>query len=246
MELLLKYPVRVASYDVDPFGRLRLSAMMNYLQEVGRLHAREIGVTVERLHEMGKTWVTTELRIDVAHQPPVDTELTVLTWPSRRDEWEVIRDFEITASSGELVAAASASYLFIDLATRRPTRLSELVPAEFCLDRKAIADKRPPMSKLDRVDHEVRIPVMLRDLDVNWHVNNIVYAQWSLEAVPMEIWRERRLESFEIAYRAEALQGDSVAVKLAIDQIETGLQLRHEISSSSRGIEVARVRTRWT
>ena len=86
---------------------------------------------------------------------------------------------------------------------------------------------------------------MVRDLDVNWHVNNIVYAQWAFEGVPLKMWKDYRLQSIEIAYRAEVRHGDTVRVGVAIDSGEGDVGARHKVTNAVSGVEVTRMRTRW-
>ena len=236
---------RVTSYDVDGYGQLRPSALMGWFQEMGRLHAREIDVTVERLHQLGKTWVVAEMRLEMDARAAVDAELTVTTWPARREDREIVRDFLVTDARGQRVAAASASYVIIDLATRRPVRIGELVPEDYQLDRRALASPSLPLPRLDRVDREVELPVMRRDLDINRHVNNVVYAQWALEPVPEEIWEQHRLAALSIAFRAEVRPGEVVKVAIAVEAGPERTEVRHRVTNAATGAEVARIGTAW-
>ena len=246
MPHLLSHPFRVTSYDVDPFGHLRPSSLMAYLQEAGRIHSKALGLSVAELHKQNKTWVMAQLRVQFLSRPPIDTDLIVQTWPSAREEREVIRDFEVATTEGQIVARASASYVIIDLTTRRAIRIGDLVPADYHHARQAFPTPARAIAKLARNDHEITLPVTMRDLDVNLHVNNVIYAQWALEPVPLDLWTTHRLDSLEIAYRSEIRRGDTVSIAIAIDAASSFLTISHQVTVVSSGAEAARIRTTWT
>lgn len=83
-------------------------------------------------------------------------------------------------------------------------------------------------------------------LDWNRHVNNVVYVQWALEAVPEEILMKRRPVDIEVSYRAEALYGDEVlSVAQRVPGEDPEPRFLHQVLNASTGAELARLRTRW-
>ena len=102
----------------------------------------------------------------------------------------------------------------IDTETRQPTDI-------YSIDNGAINDwivddKPCPIEKGGRVkmsgnDELVRtIDVNYNDIDINGHVNSVKYIEHVLDLWDIAWYREHRLKRFEIAYVAEAHQGDKL------------------------------------
>lgn len=115
------------------------------------------------------------------------------------------------------------------------------------LDRRAIPDAFPPIPPLAAAEREARFRVARRDLDMNRHVNNVVYIHWALESVADEVAAAMRPADIEVSYRAEAFYGDEIlsAVGPAGEDAEGSATFLHRITRASDGTELARLRTRW-
>ena len=49
------------------------------------------------------------------------------------------------------------------------------------------------------------------DIDLNGHVNSIKYIEHILDLFPMEMFREKRIRRYEMAYVAESYYGDTLS-----------------------------------
>jgi acyl-ACP thioesterase len=246
MDLLLRRHFRVASYDVGPRGEARPSALMGWLEEAAGEHAASWKLSVVDLFPRGLTWVLSRYRLDVKRWPRFGEGLEVATWPSGRSSMFATRDFEVVDADGSPVALATTSWAVLDLSTKKPVAVTEVVPQEFLLERRTLADGFAALPKLETSERDVELPVMLRDLDMNLHVNHVVYVQWALEAVPPEIAAARWPKGLEVSYRAEARLGDRVVSAAACVPSEPGERVFvHRIAHAQTGAELARVRSRW-
>jgi len=242
MNLLLRHACRVASFDVGPRGELRTSALMGYLEDAAGMHAAAFGAGVHELQSRGLAWVLSRYHLQVARVPLLGESLQVSTWPSGRSAIFATRDFEVADAGGSIVARATTSWAVVDLASKRPRRVSEVVPHDFVVDRRAIRDEFRSLPSAGGAGAEVAIPVLRRDLDMNLHVNHAVYADWALEAVPAALAELGPPRALEVSYLAEARLGDAV---LSFAGGGTGGVLLHRIRRASDGAELARARTTW-
>jgi acyl-ACP thioesterase len=105
-------------------------------------------------------------------------------------------------------------WAMIDTETRQPTNI-------FDIDDGAIMkwvekDKVNPMTKLTRVqmDDNARlvrsIDTFYNDVDINGHINSVKYIEHVLDLFPLDWYKEHPLKRFDIAYVAEAHQGDKL------------------------------------
>lgn len=49
------------------------------------------------------------------------------------------------------------------------------------------------------------------DIDINGHVNSIKYIEHILDLFPIEVFKEKRVKRFEMAYVAESYYGDTLS-----------------------------------
>lgn len=247
MDLLYTVPVRVGLHEVGPNDEARPSAILNWLQEAAEGHAATVGLGATDLLRRGRTWVLTRYHLELLRSPRRGEHLAVSTWPSGRAAPFATRDFEVADAAGERVLRATTSWAMLDVATMRPVNPADVLPEDFVRPVRALESNFPSLPRLAAAEGEVTLPVMLRDLDVNVHVNHTVYVSWAVESLPLEVLRGHRLHGLEINYRAAARYGDTVVSRRGPRTEEDGdLVFVHGIVHAGTGAELTRLRTRWT
>jgi acyl-ACP thioesterase len=215
---------------------------------VAGVHAAQWKLSVTDLLPRGLTWVMARYNLRLSRSARFGETLEVVTWPSGRSAMFATRDFEVRDADGAQVASATTSWAVLEIASKKPVSLDQVVPAEYTLPRRALADGFSSLPRLQAPEREVALPVMLRDLDMNLHVNHVVYVQWALEAIPLEVLEASRPSGIEVSYRAEAFLGDrivsSMAAAPAVDG--AGRAFVHRIANAGTGTELARLRTTWS
>ena len=152
------------------------------------------------------------------------------------------RRFMLFDAAGTQFGLADSRWIYVDLKTRRPQRLSHRLPPEFI----TTAEKPPfePVfrdpAKLERADLKTSLHVRLGELDVNGHVNNAYYLSWAAEAVPMDVYMHCGIMSADIVYKHEAVYG----MDLEVTTQQDGLDFLHEIRNTE-GLLIATAATRW-
>ena len=122
-------------------------------------------------------------------------------------------------------------------------KLADVLPLFPINPLRVLNDTFRTLPVLEVSEYELRLPVLRGDLDINRHVNNTVYAGWALETIPDEVDRSCRLASIEIAFRAEALYGDTIVARTA--RADDAFCYIHRIESGGDGRELARLQTCW-
>ncbi|RNC65087.1 MAG: acyl-ACP thioesterase [Desulfuromonadales bacterium] len=245
MEPIYEKTFSIRSYEVDPHGRVRPTALLNYLQEAAGDHARLLGVSVRDLMRHGLTWVLSRTRLTILGMATSRGELLMRTWPSSREGRFTCREFELTAADGRPIALATCSFAVLDLASRRPVDIDERLPSYPLQPRRAIDDRFATLPRLAEPETELSFRVGRGDLDMNCHVNNVVYAAWALETVPAEVAEGYCLADLEISYRAEALYGEQVLARCRVLEGEEQPAFLHQVVREGDGAELARLVTRW-
>ncbi len=235
------YPIRID--EADWTGRVAPVALLNYLQDVAYRHAAELGVAVGDLRQQRLTWVLSRYFIRFFHYPKIQQSVQVLTWPSTREGRFTNRDYEVTADS-QPVVAATCSWALLNIDTRRPVLLDEFLPTYPLRPYRSLEFPADKIPLANVCDGEVPFQVRRSDLDVNHHVNHTVYVEWALEGLPAAAVKDHRLAELEIAYRTEALYGDTVCARYhRLPTAEPAFL--HQLVSGTDGREFARLRTVW-
>jgi acyl-ACP thioesterase len=184
----------------------------------------------------------------VDRYPHADDIIHLRTWPSTREGLFTCREFEMRDRNGDLFSRATSSWAVLDLASRRPVRLQECLPQYPLTARRALDDDFASLPHFpDTADDTFReLPFLVRrsDQDSNQHVNNTVYADWALEAVPDDV-AACHLQSLEVSFRAEVLYGDSILSQCVVKRSGDDTECLHRIVNSRDRRELARLRTRW-
>jgi acyl-ACP thioesterase len=101
--------------------------------------------------------------------PSVHSRIHLKTWPSGREGRFALREFLLQDETCTLILSASTSWMLLDLETRRPVRVDEQLP------------DLPLVTEYSYELHFRR--VRHGDVDLNRHVNNVVYVDWALETL---------------------------------------------------------------
>ena len=244
MTPLFEQTFTVRYYELDHTGLVRPVALLNYLQDAAGDHARRLGVSVADLRQRGLTWVLSRVHMTVERLPHGGETVLVRSWPSMREGRFSCREFELFDQQGRQVAAATSSWAVLDLMTRRPVRLDDVLPDYPLRPQRAVHDDFASLPRLETAEREERFLARRSDLDVNRHVNNVVYVTWALETLPDQVADGFQLMELEVGYRAEAFAGDEVLARSARVEAEPGHCFVHQLVDGE-GKELTRLRTRW-
>jgi acyl-ACP thioesterase len=241
-----EFPIRY--HELDSHGLLRPVTLLNLVQDVGGLHAAQLGVSVRDLRQRGLTWVLSRIHLEVDRYLHADDIINVRTWPSTREGLFSCREFEMRDRNGDLFSRATSSWAVLNLASRRPVKLQDCLPEYPLTAHRALDDDFSSLPHFPDIPDETlrELPFLVRrsDQDSNHHVNNTVYTDWALEAVPDDV-AAGHLQSLEVSFRAEVLYGDSILSQSVVNRSGNDAECLHRIINSHDRRELARLRTRW-
>jgi medium-chain acyl-[acyl-carrier-protein] hydrolase len=212
----------INSFLVNPQARLGLYALLNMLQDAGWYHATLLGHGHEvSLARNRAFWVLTRQHLVMKEWPAWGEHLDITTWIRPITGAIATRDFSLSVG-GRTVGEATSGFILLDAETRRP-----LKDGAASLDFEARSEgvltlETPKIPPLEMTTSMAKFQVRNSDIDMNDHVNNTRYAQWILDAMPMEWHRTYKLEDYQINFLIEAKLGDAVDVRfVALEGDET-------------------------
>jgi len=223
----------------------RLITLLDCMQDVAGRHADSLGAGVRTLMEKGLTWVLDRLHVRCAPLPPAGQNVHISTWPAGRKGVFALREFRIADDEDHEILRATSAWILLNVAARRPVRLDPHLPVFTRHPGRMIEDDFPT---LPAPEDGVPSPVfraVSTDIDINNHVNNTVYLDWAMRAVPAEIPTGHRLAVLEAAFLGEAFLDDEVFCRTQSMEQDEGTVLVQNLLDVNSGRELTRLRSRW-
>lgn len=210
---------KIGSYDfvAEPFHvdfteKLTMGVLGNHLLNCAGIHAAERGFGIAELNENHYTWVLSRLAVEMEEMPRAYEKFSICTWVENVYRLFTDRNFEIVNAAGKPIGYARSIWAMISMETRKPADLLALHGGGIT---DYICDKECPIEKAGRVKVNEAEPVArytakYGDIDLNGHVNSVKYIEHALNLFPLEMFREKSLRRFEVAYVAESYYGDTL------------------------------------
>ena len=200
-------------FHVDFNGRLTMGVLGNHLLNAAGFHATERGFGIANLNEANYTWVLSRLAVELDEMPYQYEEFSIETWVENVYRLFTDRNFSITNKEGKKIGYARSIWAMINLETRKPADLLTLHGGSIV---NYVCDEPCPMEKPSRIkvsstECKAKLMAKYSDIDVNGHVNSIRYIEHILDLFPMEVYKQKRIRRFEMAYVAESYYGDELS-----------------------------------
>jgi medium-chain acyl-[acyl-carrier-protein] hydrolase len=235
------FDLPAAAVDDSQLGRLL--ALLDGMQETAGRHAEKLGVGVRDLHAKGLTWVLARMHVMIDYIPPAGQTVHIATWPSGRHRLFAIREFRLTAGSGAEILKATSAWALMNIETRRPARLDPHLPVFSRHPERMVADDFIPLPTLQKAGVPLSYCAVASDIDINDHVNNTVYLDWALRAIPGATRRQQPL-TLEVAFLGEARLGDETLCRSESAAEDGRTIVRQSLQDAAGGRELTRLR--WT
>lgn len=213
-EKIGRYPFVVEPFHVDFTGRLLIGVLGNHLLNCAGFHATERGFGMASLHENNYTWVLSRLALEMYDIPQQYEAFNIETWVENVYRLFTDRNFAILNKEGTPVGYARSVWAMINMDTRKPADLLELHGGrivDYIEEGRECPVEKPGRIKVNTLVPMRTIETYYSDIDVNGHVNSIKYIEHILDLFPKEVFAEKRIARFEMAYVAESYIGDKLS-----------------------------------
>lgn len=209
---LYEYKTVMRYQDIGEENRLSDRGILNILGEAAGRHAESIGYGLTYKIETGFAWMLLYWKIKVIKRPSWNTEIVVKTWVRTLEKATSWRNFEMYNKEQELIAIGTTKWALIDTNTGRPAKITEEMGDAFGPIEKDVFDENLS-GKLQESENMQKIYEYTserRDIDVNHHVNNVVYLDLAYNAFPED--QDLDFNNFEIYYKNQIKFGEKVKV----------------------------------
>ncbi len=209
------YNTHIRFSEVDQDLHITLPALITEFQDCGIFHGNHAGQGVTQQRADGHLWLLSSWQIIIDRYPSLYEEIGVATWAWDWKGFFGFRNFTMTDADGALAAYANSIWVYTDLRTGHPARItkevSDLYGTEPPVDMEIAPRKIALPSERTPADP---IVIMPHDIDANGHVNNTRYVEIAQTFLP-EGFLTRQLRA---EYRTAAKLGDIFYPTISVGQ----------------------------
>lgn len=213
--MIYRFNSRVRYSEIGRDKCLTLNSIVNYFQDCSTFHSEYIGLGLDQLTRQQHVWMLSSWQIVIECYPSLGNEITVSTWPYDFKGFYGWRNFKMEDQEGNVLAYANSIWVFIDLKTGHPTKITDSERKGYELEEKMEMEYAPRKIAIssNREDREA-FSVRRYHIDTNDHVNNGQYIQMAREFIPEDF----KIHQMRAEYKKAAVFGDVITPKVA--QIE--------------------------
>lgn len=206
------------TYETDFNNRLRISSVLNYMQEVAANNAEELGFGYTQFTEQGLFWVLSRVQIEMDAYPVIGEPLIVETWPKSLISPYALRDFLFYNEAGDTLGKATTAWLIINRESLRPVRPEPVmagIPRNE--NRHAIEEMPEKLQTPASMDLVGVVQAAYSDIDVNQHVNNVKYMEYVMNTYDEPGLRNRMIKGLQINFLNECRFGEHIRLFKSCD-----------------------------
>ena len=212
MELMYACDVRLRIGDFDRNERLQPMAVLDLFQEAATVQADEMGIGRDAMMEQGVFWAVIRLKYEMLSWPGLHDTVRVRTWPHSPSKFSFLRDYDMRAADGELLARGTSEWVLVNFEERKFASVSDHYAGPVDFSEERAFDAKP--KKLKDFDAQgarcLAVVPRYSDIDMNRHVNNARYASYVLDALDPDDGADLRM--FQMDFRHEVLPDEELSV----------------------------------
>lgn len=199
-------------FEMNKFGEASPTTILTLLEETAADHCYSIDYGLYDLIDQNIGWVLVSGILNMERYPAYKEKIKIRTWLSSYSAVKGIRENIIYDGQDNIIGTAKGLWIFFDIKRRRPARIFENIKNSWSSNSTESVDYNV-LEKIEAIDsakYQKDFKVNQFDVDMNEHVSNLRYLQWSLESVPDEVMEHYYLHSLEGRFTGEAHYGDHI------------------------------------
>ncbi len=237
---------QIPSIFVGGDQQVRFSSLTLITQELGAEHSQQVGVSGPQLAPQGVAWMVVRSRLEVIRYPELEEQITLATWVREPKGFFIPREVEGRDTAGNLLFQGCTFWVPVHMETKKPQRAVHFTGGVQPISKEDELPVTPTKISALNEEHStnLELPVMVRDIDANAHVNNGVYIDWIVESITRKFSKEYKLADVTMNYLLEIPEGED-SVEIRTVQLDKNSYL-HSFCKPHGTIEYARAKTLWS
>lgn len=202
-----------------PNGHLKYTELCTIFQLTAALHAEKGGLSFTDMQVFDQAWVLSLMRVEVDQLPKWGDVVTVKTWIIEMSGFRSIRALELFVGNKKL-AGALTNWVVLNTKLRKPESLAlpfnhfEMHP-----------EMQPTVKQVEKIaiTEAVKIlktnAVVLSDLDIVNHANNVKYLEWCLDSISPDLILSQKIKALDMNFLRELHLHDVIEISAALEEI---------------------------
>lgn len=227
MDAYLEKEYYIRATDINCFGQLSVTTVLDLFQDAAGDHAVPLGVGYAAMVSRGLVWVVARTRIEITGSAAMYQKVRVCTWPHAPAGFGCLREYRMEdPGTGACIAKGDSEWLCMNMETRSAASADRIFLPEISFrEERVFSERMPRIRWRDIPDTETfSVTPAFTDLDINGHVNNTKYANYILDALRPEKGTE--IAALQIDYHREVMQGELLTLSLLRETSERGPAVR--------------------
>lgn len=200
---------------LKPDLSVKFIKLMELMQETSIMHTDSTKYPMKWYSENNFGFVLTNWQVKVSAYPSVYDRIRVTTWPIMFKGILAERMFKAVNEKNELIALANTKWAYSDLIKRRPVKPAHEIIESYGTAYGSLMETDYTFPSVDGYEKisENCLTVTRRDLDSNFHVNNIKYIEWAFDYIPDETYDSLNITDMKVMYKKECVRGDRILIE---------------------------------
>ena len=211
MEPIYQQEFQLRDAAVDCFGRLKLSTLLAYVQEVAGIHAASMGADYDTLARKNLFWAILRTRVQITRLPRNGETIRLETWPLPTTRVAYPRSVVAYDDQGKELFRAISLWCLMDRNTRSmilPGKTDVVVSGTLRGNELAV----PGALAIKGLANTASRRVLFSDLDRNGHMNNTRYMEWINDLLPSSFHQSHTPTEVTIFYHSEAKESEMLDI----------------------------------
>lgn len=195
-----------------PNGLLKYTELCNLFQITAGNHADLGGISYLDMQAHNQAWVMSRMRLEIEKLPKWLDKVIIKTWIKSLENSRSTRCMEMFLD-GKKIVSCETYWAVMNTKTRRPDIL-ELPHNHF--EKFSIDSTNQSTMKIDIDENAQEIgirKVVLSDLDIVNHVNNVKYMEWCFDFENPKRLLKQELKAMDINFMRELNLGEEATIK---------------------------------
>lgn len=213
--MFVKFEYEPIIEDFYSNGEMKIETILKILENSGNKHSDIAGNNILEGSSSGSAWILTDWYVEIDSYPKYGDKVYAITWSQGAISlFGSSRDFELYCND-KLCVKGTTRWVHYDLNAKRPAKITEELISKYEPETKSVFEesKLPKIDVPENYDTEIVVTPRRNDIDFNHHVHNLVYIDYAMESIPLEVYNNHNFKNIRITYKSAVKSEEKIKVK---------------------------------
>ena len=205
---------KIGLREVGMRNELTNYGILAFLEDIATYHSGLVGYGVEDVEKNNGAFLILDWNLEVYKRLKFNDIIKVRTYalPVEKPTFHCYRNFDVYDEKNEIIAKAISKWLFYNFEKRKIIKLDSEMMQGYNPEGNLTETEKKITKLVEPENYEKNIEYQVRrsDIDVNNHVNNLVYLKIANEILPDDVYFSNESNNLRITYKHQIKLGETV------------------------------------